>query len=197
MNSTNSTESAPASEVVTQLVLVYGGIFLALLTCFTGCRTRHEDLYSPRKVLPEIPCPLANEQPSHFLWIKQAVYITDEELFVFAGLDAVAFVRFLHLGLKVSLVCCFNAIYLIPIYVTSSDVALDELDRWTLGYLPTGSPRMYASVVAAYVAFGYAMFLVYQEFAWFIKHRHRFMQREFSFFFYHCLLLLLSCFHVL
>jgi hypothetical protein len=97
----------------------------------------------------------------------------NDELAEHCGLDALCFLRTLAMGQKLCMVGMFNALWLIPIYATAeSSPETDKITDWvvriTLSHVPPGSARLVATVVAAYVAFGYTMYLIVQEFEWFI-----------------------------
>ena len=72
--------------------------------------------------------------------------------------------------------------WLIPIYVTAErssetkDIT-DTIVKTTVGHVPSGSLRLYATVVAAYIMFGYAMYQILQELEWYIDARHRYLHK--------------------
>lgn len=82
-----------------------------------------------------------------------------------------------------SLVGILNAIWLIPIYATAvdstqtHDIIRDNLAKTTIGHVPSGSIRLYATVFASYVMFGYTMILILHEFDWYIYTRHKFLRK--------------------
>ena len=80
--------------------------------------------------------------------------------------------------LKVSLVGCLNALYLLPLYRSApNNAVLDPFDRWTFAHLPPHGPRMWGTLVGAYVVFGFALWLLNREFRWYITYRHAFLSR--------------------
>jgi calcium permeable stress-gated cation channel len=103
-------------------------------------------------------------------------------MFEQCGLDAIAFLRIVYVGFKISLMGCFNAIYLIPVYfyaqTTDSNRAVtDNLDKMSIANMNRGDPGMYGTVVASYIFYGYAMYLLSHEFHWYISKRHQYMSR--------------------
>ena len=72
--------------------------------------------------------------------------------------------------------------WLIFVYGTApekSDTAdiHDPVVELTIAHVPTGSwPRFLACVLAAYIFFGYGMYLVLDDFAWYTKMRHEFLR---------------------
>ena len=82
----------------------------------------------------------------------------------------------------VSLVGIFNTIWLLPVYITAeeSDETADDTDRvvrTTIAHVPPGSARLYATVFAAYIIFGYTMYLILEEIEWYIEMRHKFLRK--------------------
>ena len=54
----------------------------------------------------------------------------------------------------------------------------DRVVSVTIAHVPEEAPRLVATVVAAYIFFGYAMHLVLEDFEWFIEMRHKFLRRD-------------------
>ena len=105
---------------------------------------------------------------------------TDQELFDQCGLDAIVLIRILQLGFKVSVMGCLNAIYLIPVYYYAQKTGdntgvVDDLDRISIANMNKNDGGMYGTVAASYLIFGYALYLTFQEFDWYISTRHQFM----------------------
>ena len=76
----------------------------------------------------------------------------------------------------------FNAMWLVFVYRTSpkrndtKDID-DPVVEISIAHVPSGSwQRFLAVVAAAYVFFGYAMYLVLQDFAWYTRMRHEFLR---------------------
>jgi hypothetical protein len=87
----------------------------------------------------------------------------------------------LHFGYKVCLMGMFNSLYLFPTYATSDSEYASEADRvaqLSVSYLPPGSLRFIAPVVASYLVFGYTMYLTLEEFKWFTAHRHAWLSER-------------------
>lgn len=78
---------------------------------------------------------------------------------------------------------CFNAIYLIPVYNYAEKTdynaqITDNLDKISIANMNKDDGGMYGTVIASYLVFGYTMFLVLQEFDWYISTRHQLMSRN-------------------
>lgn len=125
---------------------------------------------------------LANDQYGFFSWMWNLLQIEDEMILQECGLDSLCFLRVLRMGYRVSLVGMANAIWLFAVYATSPSspetaYITDKADKISIANIPSGSSRFVASVIAAYILFGYVMYLVYTEFNWFIEQRHRFLSQ--------------------
>ena len=53
----------------------------------------------------------------------------------------------------------------------------DNVVELTIAHVPEESAHLVATVLAAYVFFGYAMYLILEDFGWFIEMRHKFMRK--------------------
>lgn len=96
-------------------------------------------------------------------------------------MDALCFLRMLHFGFKVCLIGMFNSLYLFPTYATSDSQFASEEDwvsKLSVSYLPPGSLRFVAPVVASYLVFGYTMYLILEEFKWFTANRHAWLSER-------------------
>ena len=78
----------------------------------------------------------------------------------------------------------FNAMWLVFVYRTSpakddTEDIDDPVVEISIAHIPTGCwQRFLAVVAAAYLFFGYAMFLVLREFAWYTSMRHEFLRHK-------------------
>jgi hypothetical protein len=95
-------------------------------------------------------------------------------------MDALSFTRIWRFGLRMSFVGMANSLWLIPVYATSPIQAenasiTDPLTMATVGFIPPGSPRFIATVIAAYIQFGTMMYLLLKELEWFTENRHKYL----------------------
>lgn len=118
----------------------------------------------------------------HIKWIWKNFQHSDDEIYENCGLTALVMLRFLRIGVKVSLVGVFNSIYLIPVNLYGCDdqdvvcnQVVDSIDRIGMGHVSQGSLKLLATTVAAYLLFGSALYLIYNEFTWFTSTRHKFL----------------------
>jgi hypothetical protein len=82
-----------------------------------------------------------------------------------------------------SVVGIFNSIWLMIVYSTSgtseeTEDINDGVVAVTVANVPSETPRLIATTLAAYVFFGYAMYLVLEEFEWFTEMRHKFLRQR-------------------
>lgn len=108
--------------------------------------------------------------------------IPEDEFMKECGMDALCYVRILRMGYKICLVGILNSIWLFPTYATApedtSENAVPITDRvveTTIAHVPPGSPRLIATSIAAWIIFGYTMYLILQELEWFTDKRHKFL----------------------
>jgi len=172
------------SEIIRGTLRVYGSIYLACMLLYVLLRKRYPKLFNIRSWARNNQSRLACLQEyGWFSWFWRVFRVTDLELQDECGLDAVCFLRALRFGRQLTYLGCFNAIWLIPLYRTapeSSDTAYLE-DRFVLisiSNLPTSSNRFLATVIAAYLTYFYAMYLIFHETKWFTSQRHRFLAKK-------------------
>lgn len=100
-----------------------------------------------RKPTPELPSGLFN-------WIKPFYQIPDTYLLNYGSLDAYFFLRYLKVLRNVSLVgCCIVWPILFPIHGTGGN-DLTQLELLTIGNVITGSAKLWAHAIVAWLFFG-------------------------------------------
>ena len=87
------------------------------------------------------------------------------------------------MGYKVSCVGVYNAFWLFIVYATSPSspetaYITDGVTKISIANVPSSSARFIATVIAAYVLFGYIMYLILLEFDWYTDKRHKFMMQR-------------------
>ena len=172
------------SEIIRGTLRVYGSIYLACMLVYVLLRKRYPKLFNIRSWARNNKSKLACLQEyGWFSWFWRVFRVTDLELQDECGLDAVCFLRALRFGRQLTFLGCFNAIWLIPLYRTapeSSDTAYleDKFVLISISNLPTSDTRFIATVIAAYITYFYAMYLIYRETKWFTMQRHRFLAKK-------------------
>jgi hypothetical protein len=173
------------SSIIRETLRLYGSLYLCCFLLYCVLRKRYTRLFNVRSWVPELECELAKREYGFFNWFWKVFDVTDEELFKDCGMDAMCFLRALRMGRKLSLCGCFNAVWLIPVYATAkeSDETAYLTDLWdeiSISNLPSSSPRFLATVLASYILFFYAMYLLFHEFKWYTKWRHKFLAKPWS-----------------
>ena len=153
------------SEVLRATFLLYGSVLLGVFVLFCFVRLKFPRPYNLRNWVEDLKTPIAANQFGFFSWLWQLNAITEDEILNDCGLDALCFLRVLRMGYKIAVVACFNAIWLLPVYATapSDDETVDITDRvvkLTIAHVPVGSKRLVGTVIAAYILFGYVMYLI-------------------------------------
>jgi Late exocytosis, associated with Golgi transport/Calcium-dependent channel, 7TM region, putative phosphate len=209
-NETNSNgPSKTNGDVLVNTFRLYGSMYISSVVLYIILRRYYPKLFSIRSWVPEIASPIAISLSKQYNWISwsyQVFNVSDDDLFEHCGMDTLCFLRALRFGRILCLVGCFNALYLIPLYVTAdmslfdnnennntnatvtnskssttsveSSGKLNILALMSISNLPSSSRRFIAPVIAAYTFFLYAMYLIVQEYYWFIKWRHRFLGQK-------------------
>jgi Late exocytosis, associated with Golgi transport len=109
--------------------------------------------------------PLADEQFGFLSWMWKMNAFTEDEILEECGMDSLCYLRLLYMGYRICGVCVFLAIVLMPVYkyapITSQNSSIkDTIVQITITNVPDGSPRLVITVVAAYILFGYVMYLI-------------------------------------
>lgn len=177
-------EGAESSRAFLAVLSVYGGISAGLFVLFCLIRNRYVRVYNPRNESPNesLRCELATETFGSLSWIVGLLTVDEGKLLAQCGVDAVAFLRMLSLGLKLALLGCANAVWLIPVYRTTPDGELnaevtDGLDKLSVGNVNAHDPRMAGTVLVSYILCFAAMYWLYKDLMWYIDKRHDYMSR--------------------
>lgn len=180
VNTTNALVPPNDSAVVISTLRTYGSIYLILIVIFCILRNRFPRTYNVRSWAPDIQTGLAKDFFGSVSWCWRVWFVGDDDFREQCGMDALSFVRILRFGLRLAFVGAFNSVWLIPVYGTSPIIEANEhitdpLAMLTVGYVPAGSPRFIATVIAAYIQFGVMMYLLLKEFEWFTENRHKYL----------------------
>jgi len=153
-NSTSELTPPDDGRVLRNTMKVYGSIFAAAFFLFCCLRKKYPRAFNVRNWVPEMKCSLSEEKMGFFSWLWQVRLATDDEIREQCGMDALCFLRMLYFGYKISLLGMFNSIWLFPVYSTTeinaeNSYVTDRIARLTVSYVPSGSPRLIATVVAS------------------------------------------------
>jgi len=177
-DSSNTTNSVPANntgapttqdyndgQVLRATFVVYGSVLLVVFLLFCYVRRRFPRAYNLRNWVDDLKTPIAANQYGFFSWMWQLNAVTEDEILSECGLDALCFLRLLRMGYKIAVVSCLNALWLLPLYATAKTTEetayiTDRVVKLTIAHVPEGSTRCIGTVLAAYVLFGYLMYLI-------------------------------------
>lgn len=166
-----------SSFVVSLVINIVAGTALFLLFCFL--RTRMRWLYEPRSFLhldAKAPPKLSS---GFFSWIWPLLTTSEETLAQCSGIDAVMNLRFLQFAFKLFLFAClFGLIILVPVNATAAEGLAEGLDILSLANIPTGSARVAAHIISAYLFSFAAFYLLYKDCRQFVSLRVRYLQQE-------------------
>mmetsp|Transcript_41542 Transcript_41542/g.100007 ORF Transcript_41542/g.100007 Transcript_41542/m.100007 type:complete len:923 (-) Transcript_41542:1031-3799(-) len=162
---------------------IYGSLFVVIMILFCCLRKKYPRAYCVRGWVDGLRTPLADEQYGFFDWMWKLNSIEEQVLMDECGMDALCFVRVLDFGFKVASVGVLNSIWLMLVYKTADKTPETEFIQSAVvslstANLPPGSPRLLATVIAAYLIFGYTMYAILKEFEWFIAFRHKFLSKR-------------------
>ena len=144
------------SDIITTLI-IYGAVGLALFLAFEWKRG-NLDVYACRAAL--YPDRVPEPRPLGCLaWVKAIFALPDQEVLEYAGLDAFVLLRFLTLALWTSFaMMIWGLVVLMPIYGTGERDVQNSFAQLTMDNLSQQSPRLWASVISAYLFTGIVLF---------------------------------------
>ena len=148
---------------------------LLMITLFSILRPRLKRIYAPRQILLEMIFPLGKLPHSFFAWIIPAFVANDDDVFYYAGIDALVYMRFLKLCIKISfLIFPYGIAVLLPLncYGTAD---LSGLDKLSISNLGQRSERLWAHLVAAWVYTLIICYLLYLEWKIYIMYRQEYL----------------------
>lgn len=161
-------------------LIVYGSLFALGFTVYCYVRKRIPRTYAVRQWVTSIKTPLADNQFGYVSWVWKVYSFSADELIETVGLDGLCFLRLMSMGFRFACVGACNSIWLFPVYATATkDPASAEnvVNYLSFNLLQDGSPRFIATVMAAYVFFGYVMYTMLREFSWFNEQRYNWLRR--------------------
>ena len=153
------------AEVLRATFVVYGSVLLGVFVLFCYVRRRFPRPYNLRNWVEELKTPIAENQHGFFSWMWQLNDVSEDEILRECGLDALCFLRLLRMGYNIAIIGCFNALWLMPLYATGETDSTtaeitDRVAKLSIAHVPEGSPRCIGTVLAAYIFFGYIMYLI-------------------------------------
>ncbi|KAL7535283.1 hypothetical protein ACHAWF_005124 [Thalassiosira exigua] len=179
-NSTNSTtDQLTQTTIIKQTLTVYGSAFAVLFVIFLIVRPIHPRVYNLKKNFPDYHVAVADDAFGRVSWMWRVFGVSYDDIREQCGMDAVTTVRLLEFGVKLSLVCMFNSIFLFPIYASMGNmIQSDPVMKLGIGNLPSHSHGSLATTFAAYIFFGLAMHFIDKDLEWFTRQRHKYLSEK-------------------
>lgn len=177
----NDTSTAISASSLALTLAIYGSIMIVGWLIFECVRDKHRLTYSTRDRKADTRVPLSQASYGLFGWIKPTTSLSDEEVIEYCGLDALMFLRFQRLCIKVALGAVALSILVLPVYATGSNPdikgEIDDLERFTMANVENGSARLWVSIISACAISFVTMYLVFLEYKLYVQRRHEFLQR--------------------
>lgn len=154
-------------------------IFVAAVAFFSILRLKFRQIYAPRLLLIENKIfTIGAHTKSYFAWITLAFTVTDEDIYAFAGIDALVFLRFLRLVLKLALLTLpYGMIVLLPINIYGKNKLSDGLDKLSMSNVSQHSYTIWFHWFAVWLYSLIVYYLTYKEWLVYITFRQRFLKK--------------------
>jgi hypothetical protein len=167
------------THILVDSLRIYGSVLAVGFFLYCILRKQYPRTFAVRQWVVEHKTPLAEDQFGYFSWLWEVYSFQERELLEAIALDALCFLRLMKMGLRLSFIGCLNSIWLFPVYTTTTDSRFrdDPVTGSTINSLPRYSPRFSATVLAAYIFFGFTMYIIIVEFRWFIEQRHKWLRQ--------------------
>ena len=168
------------TKLIKDTCTLYLSIFGVLFVIFLFVRPLFPRVYNFKKSSTKFDVPVANDSFGSISWVWKVFNITDDDMREQCGMDALAAIRVMQTGVKLSLVGVFNSIFLFPIYSMFGNGSRpdDLIYSLSLSDMGRNNSGVYATIVAAYFLFGAAMYFIVLDFKWFTAHRHAFLSKK-------------------
>ena len=155
-------------------------IFTLAVVFFTLIRTKFRQIYAPRLLLIENKMFGIGNLPkkSYFSWVTLAFTTKDDDLYAFAGFDALIYIRFLRLMLKFALCTMpYGLIVLLPLNSVGKNNLPDGLNRLSMSNIVNGSSHLWAHWFAVWLYSILVCFFCFQEWKIYIQYRQRYLKK--------------------
>ena len=103
-NGTTPDDGTESTHKFVSSIVLNLAVAVVALGLFSYLRPRLKYIYSPRQLLLDVMFPLGKLPHSFFAWIIPAFMANDDDVFYYAGIDALVYMRVLRLCVKISLV---------------------------------------------------------------------------------------------
>ena len=174
-NNTTPDDGTESTHKFVSSFVVNLGVAVVVLGLFSFLRPRLKQIYSPRQLLLDVMFPLGKLPNSFFAWIIPAFMASDDDVFYYTGIDALVYMRFLRLCVKISLVIMpYGIAVLLPLNYFGRG-ALHGLDRIAMSNIAPQSSKFWAHVISAWVYTVIICYLLYEEWRVYIIYRQEYL----------------------
>ncbi|KNC76478.1 hypothetical protein SARC_11020, partial [Sphaeroforma arctica JP610] len=155
------------------------GVFILGALAFCCIRQKFPDIYQPR-CTKQVPLQQRPQAPPKgwFRWIQTVYYITEEDIYQSAGLDAVMFLRIIWLGMAIfGTFTVYGVLVLIPMNAWGSGEG-EGIEKLSMSNISADIDRkiVYFHALGIYL-FSFCVFWYCQKtYVWYIQMRQRFLR---------------------
>ena len=181
-NTTNKTNSGlfgfsgSTSQFLVSLVANVVVTIICLLL-FSFLRNRLKRVYSPRLLLLETMFPLGKIPNSCFAWVMPAFMISDDDVFYYAGIDALMYLRFIKLCLKIALLILpYGIVVLLPLNYYGGN-GLKELEQLAMSNISQGSSKLWAHLLGIWMYTLVICYLLLEEWKVYSVYRQEYLAK--------------------
>lgn len=174
-NNTPPDDGTESTNKFVSSIVVNLAVAVVVLGLFSFLRPRLKQIYSPRQLLLDAMFPLGKLPHSFFAWIIPAFMANDADVFSYAGIDALIYMRFLRLCVKISLVIMpYGIAVLLPVNFFGQG-KLHGLDRVAMSNVAPQSSKFWAHVISAWFYTLIICYLLYEEWKVYIVYRQEYL----------------------
>ena len=171
----SSDNGAESTHTFVSSLIVNLSVAVVVISLFSILRPRLKRIYSPRQMLLDMMFPLGKLPHSFFAWIIPAFMASDDDVFYYAGIDALVYMRFLKLCIKISVVIFpYGTAVLVPLHCFGK-VGVQGLDKLAVSNVQPGSSRLWAHLIAAWIYTMIICYLLYEEWKIYIMYRQEYL----------------------
>lgn len=155
-------------------------IFFIAVAFFSFARTRFRQIYAPRLLLVENKMfGIGNTSKKSIIsLVTSALQTKDEDIFIFAGIDSLVFIRFLRLMLKFALCTMpYGLVILLPLNAVGDNNLKDGLNRLSMSNISAKSHHLWAHWLAVWLYSIIVFYLCWKEWKVYIRFRQRFLKK--------------------
>ncbi len=162
------------------VVIIFSVVFfLFCILLFSWLRTRLKTIYTPRLLLlREKVSPLGKLPSSFFAWISPAFMVNDDDIFNHVGLDALVFLRFLKLVVKLAILGLpFGIVVLLPLNVNGGMKLTEGLEQISMSNMEPNSHKLWGHFIAVWAYSLVVLYLINEEWKTYTLYRQAYLAK--------------------